>query len=132
MAAGAGSCYHRGVRRLGAAACLSLGVLWLCAAPLHAGRLDLDVYSSGGVPPSAQPPIHYPRDRWVPGDPRDLRGEPRWVQYTSHLGYAGLGAAGLVGSVASGGVAPAVGFGIVTFVQLWQAWQLHRAPASKG
>lgn len=73
---------------------------------------------------------------WRPGDPRDLYGEPAWVQVLSHAGYTGLGIAGLVTSIATGGTAPAIGFGIVTLVQAFRGWRLHqelsRPPSPAG
>jgi hypothetical protein len=103
--------------------------LLLAAPPLRAGKLDLDIYASAPRPPAAPAVGALPwRDHWRPGDPRDLRGESRGVQYLSHAGYAGLGLAGLIGSVATGGVAPAVGFGLVTLFHLWQGWELHSNP----
>jgi hypothetical protein len=109
-----------------AAAALMLSLV--CAAPSSAGQLDLDVYSSGAVSPLSGPGTR-PRGGfgWKPGDPRDLQGEPSWVHYASHMGYTGLAAAGLAGSLATGGVAPAVGFGIVTAIQLFRAWGYHKA-----
>jgi hypothetical protein len=88
------------------------------------GKLDLDIYAPRRTPPrspsgAAQAPLH----GWVPGDPRAARGEPSWVRHLSHAGYAGLGAVGLAVSVASGGVAPAVGFGIVAIVQSYLEWK---------
>lgn len=80
----------------------------------HKNKLDLDIYRW------EQAPIRSPTNHfhvWIPGDPRADRGQPSWVKHFSHVGYAGLGAAGLAASIASGGVAPAIGFGIVTFVQ---------------
>ena len=98
--------------------------LVLVPAARAGGKLDLDIYASpryvtrsradaGGLPAYA----------WAPGDPRDQRGAPKWVRHLSHAGYAGLGAAGLVASVATGGVAPAIGFGIVTAVQAFLEWR---------
>ena len=103
-------------------------LLGFSASPSHAGRLDLDVYSTGAIPPVYGPSLYRPNAGWLPGDPRYLAGESRWVQYTAHAGYGGLGLAGLIGCAAAGAAAPAVGFGLVTAVQLWQAWQLHRNP----
>ncbi|MDE2142649.1 MAG: hypothetical protein KGL74_05530 [Elusimicrobia bacterium] len=100
------------------------------AAPLRAGKLDLNIYASAPVPRVAPADGALPwAQHWVPGNPRDLRGESLGVQYLSHAGYAGLGVAGLIGSVASGGVAPAVGFGLIALYHLWQGFELHRRPA---
>lgn len=107
------------------------------APPLHAvrgkGKLNLDIYTWGKIPP------HPPADAaglfhgWVPGNPRNERGEPTWVKHLSHVGYAGLGAAGLAASIASGGVAPAIGFGIVTVVQLFLEWrQIKNSSSDKS
>lgn len=65
----------------------------------------------------------------APGDPRDLNGGPSWVKHLSRLGYAGLGAAGLAGSVASGGVAPAIGFGLAALVQSYLEWRELKNPS---
>lgn len=121
------------------------------AAPAQAGRLDLDVYAApplegpgaakgGSEGLSGLAELLAPRpvlpgrsgsrrssgELWRPGDPRDLHGQPVWVQYLSHAGYTGLGVAGLVTSLASGGAAPAVGFGIVTMIQAYRGWRLHQ------
>lgn len=88
------------------------------------GILDLDIYSPNYIPSrlpddAAGLPMH----GWVPGDARAERGEPTWVKHLSHVGYASLGIAGLVVSVASGGIAPAVGFGLVALVHSWLEWR---------
>lgn len=114
----------RPLPRAAAALLLSLA----CAAQARAGKLDLEVYSSGYVPPLSGYGMHSRGGfGWKPGDPRDLQGEPPWVNYVSHAGYTGLAAAGLAGSLATGGVAPAVGFGIVTAVQLLRAWGFYKS-----
>lgn len=98
--------------------------LLLLAPAANAGKLDLDIYAS--TPRLERPGIEGPTRpayNWVPGDPRDLEGEPEWVKRLSHVGYAGLGAAGLAGSVATGGVGPAIGFGLVTLVQSYLEWR---------
>ncbi len=103
-------------------------VLALAAGPAAAGRLDLDVYSSTPVPVRPEPRIYeHGRLEWKPGDDRVISREPRWVQYTARAGYAGLGLAGLVTSIASGGVAPAVGFGIVSLVQLYGLLKMRKS-----
>lgn len=133
----------------------------LAAGPAHAGKLDLEVYAAPPLQNFAPPPrgasglaelseLLAPRPRlpgrggavrgsgegWRPGDPRDLYGEPAWVQALSHAGYTGLGIAGLVTSIATGGTAPAIGFGIVTLVQAFRGWKLHqelsRRPSASG
>ncbi|MFI5345991.1 MAG: hypothetical protein ACHQ51_06420 [Elusimicrobiota bacterium] len=108
-------------------------ILWsglFSVAPLQAGKLDLNIYGTAPAPRRAPADGSLPWEQhWVPGNPRDLRGESRGVQYLSHAGYAGLGVAGLIGSVASGGVAPAIGFGLIAIYQLFQGWELHRQPA---
>lgn len=97
--------------------------------PLWAGRLDLDVYHSGPAPaPFDNRVYEHGRLEWKPGDERDIGREPRWIQVTARAGYAGLGVAGLVTSIATGGVAPAVGFGIVSLVQLYGLLRLHKTP----
>ena len=114
------------MRRQAAAAC---GLLFAAGlfTPLRAGKLDLNIYGTAPVPPRAPADGALSWDRhWTPGNPHDLRGASRGVQYLSHAGYAGLGVAGLIGSAASGGVAPAVGFGLVTLIHAWQAWALHK------
>ena len=114
----------RRLAALGAAAAL------LAAPAAHArGKLDLDIAAAGPVisRPQANPGPALPG--WIPGDPRAARGEPVWVKRLSHAGYAGLGAAGLAGSVASGGVAPAIGFGLVALYQSFLEWRQLKNPA---
>lgn len=84
--------------------------------PLHAGKLDIDIYSRTPMPPQAKSAGHRLEQIRLPGDPRSLRGESRLVRRVSHTGYAILGIAGLAGSVATGGVGPAIGFGIVALI----------------
>ena len=96
----------------------------LLAAPARAGKLDLDIYAS--TPRLERPGIEGPTRpayRWTPGDPRDAADAPGWVKHLSHAGYAGLAVAGLAGSVATGGVAPAIGFGLVALVQSYREWR---------
>lgn len=93
----------------------AVALFYASGAP-RVGKLDLDIYRPG---PSSRGAIQ----GWVPGDPRDAASEPVWVQHLSHVGYAGLGAAGLAGSIASGGVAPAIGFGLVTLFQSMLEWR---------
>lgn len=98
--------------------------LLLLASTASAGKLDLDIYASvPHVSPERADGPTRPLYNWVPGDPRDLKDDPAWVKHLSHVGYAGLGAAGLAASVATGGVAPAVGFGLVTLVQSYLEWR---------
>ena len=104
--------------------------LLLLAPTAGAGRLDLDIYAA--VPRVSReradgPPV--PLYNWVPGDPRDLQDDPAWVKHLSHVGYAGLGAAGLAGSIATGGVAPAIGFGLVALVQSYLEWREIKNPS---
>lgn len=104
-------------------------VLLFWSAPASAGKLDLDVYSSAPPPRVSEPKaFEYGRREWVPGDERVIAREPGWIQTAARAGYAGLGVAGLVTSIASGGVAPAVGFGIVSVLQLY-ALVKSRKPA---
>ena len=104
---------------------LSLAASALLLAPAaEAGKLDLDIYASRTAVPYARTAASgKPLYDWVPGDPRDLGDDPAWVRHLSHVGYAGLGAAGLAASVATGGVAPAIGFGLVTLVQSLLEWR---------
>jgi hypothetical protein len=98
--------------------------LLLLAPAARAGKLDLDIYAS--TPRLERPGIEGPTRpayNWVPGDPRDAGDAPGWVKHLSHVGYAGLGAAGLAGGIATGGVAPAIGFGLVTLVQSYLEWR---------
>ncbi len=104
--------------------------LLLVPAARAGGKLDLDIYASGPVLPRTRTDASgLPAYNWVPGDPRDQRGVPKWVNRLSHVGYAGLGAAGLAASIATGGVAPAIGFGIVTAVQAFLEWRELKNPA---
>jgi hypothetical protein len=110
---------------------LSLAAALILVPPASAGgKLDLDIYASGpNVPRTRTDAAGLPSYNWVPGDPRDLKGDPKWVRHLSHVGYAGLAAAGLAGSVATGGVAPAIGFGIVTAVQAFLEWRELKNPS---
>lgn len=115
---------RRGLRTVAAVVLLSASL----TQPLHAGPLDLDLYAAPGkaARPATEP--RYPAlETWKPGDPRHLREEKPWVQYAAHAGYAGMAIAGLVASIATGGAAPAVGFGIVALVNLARAWRLKSA-----
>lgn len=108
----------------------TLSLVLLLAPVASAGKLDLDIYAS--TPRLERPGIEGPNRpsyNWVPGDPRDLQGDPAWVKHLSHVGYAGLGVAGLAGSVATGGVAPAVGFGLVALVQSYLEWREIKNPS---
>lgn len=109
---------------------IALAFLLLAAsAPVSAGKLDLNIYAATPVPRRAAPDYGpFARaDHWRPGDPRDIGGESRAVQYLAHAGYAGMAVAGLVGCAATGAVAPAVGFGLVALIHAWQTWQLNRS-----
>jgi hypothetical protein len=111
-------------------AALVAAALILVPAARAGGKLDLDIYASGPNLPSTQADAAgLPAYSWVPGDPRDTRGSPTWVKPLSHAGYAGLGAAGLAASIATGGVAPAIGFGIVTAVQAFLEWRELKNPS---
>jgi hypothetical protein len=104
--------------------------LLLVPAARAGGKLDLDIYASGpDLPRARTEAAPFPAFSWVPGDPRDQRGEPKWVRHLSHVGYASLGAAGLAASVATGGVAPAIGFGLVAAVQAFLEWRELKTPA---
>ena len=127
-----------------------IGVAALIAAPVAAApdlsadvpappaargqsKLDLDIYKSGKTPPSSPADAGLPLHGWTPGDPRAERGEPSWVKHLSHVGYAGLGAAGLAVSIASGGVVPAIGFGIIAFYQSFLEWrQIGNSPSGRS
>ena len=93
------------------------------------GKLDLDIYSSEQYSPRSPVNSGLVHEGWVPGDPRDLQGDPAWVKHLSHVGYAGLGVAGLAGSIATGGVAPAIGFGLVALVQSYLEWREIKTPS---
>jgi hypothetical protein len=109
------------------ASTLSLVVALAFAGPLRVhDKLDLDIYSFDVPARAPGDAAGSPLRGWVPGDARDERGQPVWVKHLSHVGYAGLGAAGLAAGVASGGVAPAVGFGLVTLVQSYLEWRQAR------
>jgi hypothetical protein len=102
----------------------------LIAPAARAGKLDLDIYASGPNLSSARPDAAAaPRYNWVPGDPRDTNDSPAWVKHLSHAGYAGLGAAGMAVSIASGGIAPAIGFGLVALYQSLLEWRQLKNPA---
>lgn len=109
--------YNWLVRLVLAAVLLAAG--WL---PAHAGKLDLDIYARPAEVPASSTPDPQ-RHKLLPGDPRALRGQSPWVRTATHVGYAGLGLAGLVGSIASGGVAPAVGFGLVALIHGYGLWK---------
>ncbi|MEK7859386.1 MAG: hypothetical protein AAB320_09625 [Elusimicrobiota bacterium] len=105
----------------------------LLAPMASATKLDLDIYASPIVlPKPAAEPLTMGFQRRAPGDPRDLKGASRPVKYLTHLGYAGMGVAGLVGSLATGGVAPAIGFGLVALIHLVGTWQLHKTPEARS
>ena len=104
--------------------------LLLVPAARAGGKLDLDIYASApNLLRARTNAAGLPAYNWVPGDPRDQRDAPKWVRHLSHVGYAGLGAAGLAASVATGGVAPAIGFGLVTAVQAFLEWRELKTPA---
>ena len=42
-----------------------------------------------------------------------------------HAAYAGMAIGGLVASIATGGVAPAVGFGLVALINSWRLWKVQ-------
>jgi hypothetical protein len=109
---------------------LKLAVALILVPAARAGKLDLDIYASGPNVPRARAdaPARAPYD-WAPGDPRDLKDGPKWVKHLSHVGYAGLGIAGVAGSIASGGVAPAIGFGLVALVQSYLEWREIKTPS---
>ena len=95
---------------------VSLFIFSQGAHPLYAGKLDLDIY--GGTPklsPAQTTRFQFDADR-QPADPRNLRGESLWVRRVTHVGYAALGIAGIAGSIATGGIGPAIGFGIVALI----------------
>ena len=85
-------------------------------APLYAGKLDLNIYSNTPQASQTQGAPYRLDQTLIPGDPRHLRGESRWVSRVTHIGFAALGIAGLAGSAATGGVGQAIGFGIVSLI----------------
>ncbi|MBI5882139.1 MAG: hypothetical protein HZB91_03430 [Elusimicrobia bacterium] len=100
--------------------------LRLAAAPVHAGMLDLDVYASPfstGTPKAVG--IRPALETWRPGDPRDLGEHGRGTRALAHAAYAGMAIGGLVASIATGGVAPAVGFGLVALINSWRLWKVR-------
>jgi hypothetical protein len=104
------------------------GLLCLClaVAPAQAGKLDLDVYASPfstGTPRTAS--IRPALEAWRPGDPRDLREHGKGTRTLVHAAYAGMAIGGLVASIATGGVAPAVGFGLVALINSWRLWKVR-------
>ncbi|MBI5210861.1 MAG: hypothetical protein HY927_12900 [Elusimicrobia bacterium] len=109
-----------------------LGVLLSLASASQAGPLDLDVYASLRPPPSpGRSPMQMPRELWQPGSPLALRGESPGIVAFSHAGYAAMGAVGLAQSLDSLGKDPnagrnAVGFGLITAIQLWTGWHSLR------
>lgn len=101
---------------------LAASLFLASALPASAGKLDLDIYARPAEVPASSTPDPQ-RHRLLPGDPRALRGQSPWVRTATHAGYAGLGLAGLAGSIASGGVAPAVGFGLVALIHGYGLWK---------
>jgi hypothetical protein len=109
---------------------LNLALALALVPAARAGKLDLDIYASGPNVPRARSDAPGPAPyNWVPGDPRDLRGDPAWVKHLSHAGYASMGAAGMAGGIASGAVAPAIGFGLVALVQSYLEWREINTPS---
>ncbi|MBI5625350.1 MAG: hypothetical protein HY924_16355 [Elusimicrobia bacterium] len=110
----------------------ALIVSFLAAPVRAAGPLDLDLYA--GARPVWPPPrsgYRMPVELWRPGSPLALRGEPTWVVGVSHAGNAALGAVALAESIDAIGRDPgaarnAVGFGIITAVQVWSGWLFLR------
>ena len=112
---------------------LLLSVSVMAAPMASAGKLDLDIYASPIIlPKPAAEPLMMGHQRRAPGDPRDLKGASRPVRYLTNLGYAGMGVAGLVGLVATGGLAPAIGFGLVALIHIVGAWQVHKTPEARS
>ncbi|MBI5631789.1 MAG: hypothetical protein HY921_13000 [Elusimicrobia bacterium] len=101
----------------------------IAPGPLHAGKLDLDIYGTAPNLPRAPNNGVRPQFRLLPGDPRGLQGESRWVRNVSHAGYAGLGVAGLVGALATGGIGPAIGFGVVALIHGYGLWRERGEPS---
>lgn len=98
------------------------------SVPARAGKLDLDIYGKTAVPFYERAPSGGGRGgRWVPGDPRDVRGAGRLAPVI-HGTYTGLAVAGAIGcATITGGGAAVVGFGIVGAVNLWLLWKSRRA-----
>jgi hypothetical protein len=93
-----------------------------------AGRLDLDLYGpesvrfTGGA--AAPAPAAAPASLWVPGDPRDLRAEPKPVAVAAETGYAALGAVGAAQALRGAGSSKASkeeagGFIAVALISFW-------------
>ncbi|MBI5624508.1 MAG: hypothetical protein HY924_12080 [Elusimicrobia bacterium] len=105
----------------------SLLCLCLAVGPVHAGKLDLDVYAS---PFTSGTAVRYGSrpvlEVWKPGDPRDLQGAGRGTRAFVHLAYVGMAAGGLAAGIATGGVAPAVGFGLVALINAWRLWGVRK------
>lgn len=93
-------------------------------SPLHAGKLDLDLYAS--IPPINRETVPSVRPQWIPGDPRNLQGQSPFVTAFSQAGYASMGLMGLMQN--KNQPAMAAGFGAVA---LWQSWLLfHNEPGA--
>jgi hypothetical protein len=114
-------------RSVGAA----LAAVLALAPEAGAGRLDLDlglagpdeVRFTGGAAAPAAPPAS--TGLWTPGDPRDLRGEPRSVQVAAETGQTALGAVGAAQSLRGAGSSKAAkaegaGFVAVALVSFWR------------
>lgn len=111
---------------------LLLAALLACPAPLWAGKLDLDTRLPPPLPAAGtRDPRTLPTDLWRPGSPLFLEGESLGVQAFTHAGNTGLAAAGLAEGVGAwhsdkNARPAAVGFGLVTLLQLWSSWRLWK------
>lgn len=111
---------------------LLLAALLAVPAPLWAGKLDLETRLPPPLPATAaRDPRVLPVDLWRPGSPLYTEGESLGVQAMVHAGNTGLAAAGLAESVGAwhsdkDARPAAVGFGIVTLIQLWSSWRLWK------
>lgn len=105
------------------------------AVPSRAGKLDLDLYGDMRPSFSRKTSPAASRKLWLPGDPRDAKGESFAVQALATGGNAGLGLVGVAQNAGSFGKsreasAMTAGFGAVALMGLWRTWKLWRDPAA--